>query len=1319
MKIINGQVDIVTNGLVTTISNSHNAILEWNKFNINHNEIVKFIQESSNSAVLNRVLGGSVSQILGQLQSNGKVFIVNPAGIVFGATAQVNVASLVASTLDISNEDFIQGNYVFNQDKDKAIAQVLNQGLIKVNDDGTLALVGGQVVNSGTLEAKNGTVYLLAGHSITIQDLENPLISYKVTANNKAVNLGEIVSKRTYLLANKVVTGYTTAEQFADVISSQDSARKATITASGEVVLYGASESELVQDTSYNDAMLTANYTCQSGLVVVNGTIMTANETGKAGSVNLLGDVVALENNAVVNASGNQGGEVFIGGDLSGKGEKKLAAKTIMQTEAVVNVSGTEGDAGTAIAWGNIAYFDGTFYAKSVYGDGGFIETSGDDLNLFDNIYVDTSSNYGSAGNWLIDPMGLLIVNSTVGAGNVNSLNQDTYVTDRAWDGSICSSNHATYYVNDLASMTSSTTNYTVNPVRSGKYFSLLRATSINEYLNRTNVTLQARGEILFYYLNNEINTTNGATTLILNGNISDALGFGYTFLNSNVTLKGNIEFQNPKSGSKISFINSTITANCFTFNTANSTSPTENPVQSNVYITNSTLTATSNLSICVTGHIYICASSTINGNHVLVSAYSQASNVTINGSGLYATHNLTIGGNRAINISNNDTKESVLRGNYISVESRQNNTTILINGTVLNTSTTAGTSINIGGTAFTGSNRYGNISIENTTFRDAGNVNINAFSLNVTRSVSYSVGDVNFKVVGNQGANVTNNRFEARNNINITITPNVSTSVNGISNSSYAFSNTNLTAKTINFYNKYGSLNVTNVNFSASDNFNGNITTGYAVYDGGTNVGASKFVNSIIKANNTYFNISCRTDNGVSTSNVNQDTGYYFNWFEIDGLNVTGTNATFNATNTRLNINRLNASLTGNASFKSSGNVVVFKDSATNQGTKIVVSNSTVNANYILANSGSSVDVCSSNFSATNTVTLWGQKTYVSSSNLSANSINISIDQEVSISGSNLSVTTGDLLVTNSGTAGSNFWIDIRSSKLQKSSAGNITLRSLGRVYLENTEILGTNDTVDSTSGVSVNVYSGINLTATGANIASYFVNLTTNPTNSSENISLFNSCVTALGSNASNRLVLSTNGVLNLNNTNITTQGNITLGGNNKVKDVNITNGSCVTSVHDNVTLTTGNSSNLNSFFLESSTLKAKNNVSVYQHTTCSSAVNISRANLLATKDVVVNITSGDLNFNNSNLTAGVSVNVKANQGNFSFKNSNATVANTLTFYQGKALGLLDINNSNLTSGTGDLNLCTSSGTIKVTDSNVTSNAKINFSALVIEIE
>ncbi|RIY38608.1 filamentous hemagglutinin N-terminal domain-containing protein [Psittacicella hinzii] len=400
-----GQVKMVTNGAITTITTDPNAIIRWNNFNINSNEVVQFIQQSANSAVLNRVLGGNPSQILGKLQSNGQVFIVNPAGIVFGKNASVDVAGLVASTLDISDKDFVDGKYIFNQDKDQAIAQVLNQGMIKVTDKGTLALVGGTVVNKGKLEARDGTVFLLAGNSIVIQDLDNPLISYKVTAENKAVNLGEIITKKAYLLANKVANGYVSSlSSYADLVSEADSASQATITADGEIVLFGASEADSYQTHTQKTAEVLGEKT---GIAVNNGTLDASNTTGKAGTIKVLGDSVGTEENSRILAKGKEGGTVYLGGDRQGAGNIKLSNGTIAFEGSVVDVSG-EYDAGSSYLWGNYAVVEGKFVATSEKAKGGFIETSGNYINVTNNFDVNT---YGETevGEWLLDPYHLEI----------------------------------------------------------------------------------------------------------------------------------------------------------------------------------------------------------------------------------------------------------------------------------------------------------------------------------------------------------------------------------------------------------------------------------------------------------------------------------------------------------------------------------------------------------------------------------------------------------------------------------------------------------------------------------------------------------------------------------------------------------------------------------------------------------------------------------------------------------------------------------------------------------------------------------------------
>ena len=120
--------DIVINGPALTISNSPSAILDWQSFSIGVSNSVHFQQQSAASQVLNRVVGQDASRLLGGLSSNGRVWLVNPHGVLFGSGARVDVAGLVAATLLVSNGDFLSGRSIFGGAADRAGAQVLNQG---------------------------------------------------------------------------------------------------------------------------------------------------------------------------------------------------------------------------------------------------------------------------------------------------------------------------------------------------------------------------------------------------------------------------------------------------------------------------------------------------------------------------------------------------------------------------------------------------------------------------------------------------------------------------------------------------------------------------------------------------------------------------------------------------------------------------------------------------------------------------------------------------------------------------------------------------------------------------------------------------------------------------------------------------------------------------------------------------------------------------------------------------------------------------------------------------------------------------------------
>lgn len=138
----------------TTIITQHSdrAIIEWDNFGISPGEIVEFKQPTSDSAVLNRIGGAFSTIIQGELKSNGQVFVVNPRGITITKGAEINVGSLILSSLNVANEDFIKpqnGLMVFEGDERGGI--ILNQGNIKAKNN--IVLMGASGSNEGKITA--------------------------------------------------------------------------------------------------------------------------------------------------------------------------------------------------------------------------------------------------------------------------------------------------------------------------------------------------------------------------------------------------------------------------------------------------------------------------------------------------------------------------------------------------------------------------------------------------------------------------------------------------------------------------------------------------------------------------------------------------------------------------------------------------------------------------------------------------------------------------------------------------------------------------------------------------------------------------------------------------------------------------------------------------------------------------------------------------------------------------------------------------------------------------------------------------------------
>jgi len=168
-QVVNGQVSFQQSGYNTTITASDKSIINYSSFDIARPEIVEFIQPSSNASVLNRILSANPTSINGTLLANGRVFFVNPAGVYIGAGARINVNQLVASGLNITNSDFINGQYSFVGGN----GSVTNAGDILAEK---VYLIGKKVANSGNISCPDGYVVMAAGDRVFLGEMGSDIV---------------------------------------------------------------------------------------------------------------------------------------------------------------------------------------------------------------------------------------------------------------------------------------------------------------------------------------------------------------------------------------------------------------------------------------------------------------------------------------------------------------------------------------------------------------------------------------------------------------------------------------------------------------------------------------------------------------------------------------------------------------------------------------------------------------------------------------------------------------------------------------------------------------------------------------------------------------------------------------------------------------------------------------------------------------------------------------------------------------------------------------------------------------------------------------
>lgn len=402
-QVVSGNVQLSQQGAKLTVrQDSQRAIVNWTNFDIGSQASVRFEQPDSSAIALNRVLGDSPSQVLGGLSANGRLWLVNPNGVFFGKGAQVDVGGLVASSLSISDSDFLAGRARFAAAGNAG--QVRNEGSIRAQG-GVVAMLAPVVGNTGTISASQ--VGLGAGQQVALDFGGDGMLSLAV----EPATLQAEIAQGGLIRGNNVVLSAAAASALHASVINMDGVVEATGLAErgGRILLDGG------------------------GQVNVSGRLDASSAAGKGGRIDILGDHLALDGGAQLDTSGAQGGgAIHVGGGWQGKDASlRNAARVDADASVTVkaNATGT-GNGGEVVFWSDdVTHFAGQIDIRggAQGGNGGRAEVSGKHELAYSGV-TDARAAIGVTGDLLLDPNTITIQAGGTGSGSIGD--STVYVAD-------------------------------------------------------------------------------------------------------------------------------------------------------------------------------------------------------------------------------------------------------------------------------------------------------------------------------------------------------------------------------------------------------------------------------------------------------------------------------------------------------------------------------------------------------------------------------------------------------------------------------------------------------------------------------------------------------------------------------------------------------------------------------------------------------------------------------------------------------------------------------------------------------------------------
>jgi filamentous hemagglutinin family protein len=390
LSVHSGQAEATCQGNLLEVVASDRAILNWESFSIASHEITRFIQPSANSAVLNRVTGTTISELMGALEANGKVYLVNPNGIVIGPEGQINAAAFLATTAEIKLDDFFKGNEFLLSEE--ANGKIINLGTIETAT-GPVVLFAHRIENAGTITAPDSTVSIISGRELLIDPTGDSLIFIRHPLDGGGIDQQGVINA-------------------LEVKLQSDGPFDLAISCGGLI-----DASSIVQEGG-------RIFIQAEGTIDVSGATLDASGTS-GGSISLFGTEITGEKSEMRADGKSEGGSIRIGGDYQGKTKDGFNSnQTKLDSSVSIFANSSEGKGGKVILWSDgDTEFHGNISAQGFL-EGGFAEVSGL-KSLFVTGPVDLRSEIGQAGTLLLDPGSVVI---TTGAATGPDTFGDAYI---------------------------------------------------------------------------------------------------------------------------------------------------------------------------------------------------------------------------------------------------------------------------------------------------------------------------------------------------------------------------------------------------------------------------------------------------------------------------------------------------------------------------------------------------------------------------------------------------------------------------------------------------------------------------------------------------------------------------------------------------------------------------------------------------------------------------------------------------------------------------------------------------------------------------